>query len=230
MPANRLLLILSRSTQQEAELQSYLQSVQDANSPNYRKFLTPEDFGQRFGVNDSDLQTVQSWLAGHGFSVNKAAKGRMAIEFSGTVGQVQSAFHTSLHSYMVNGEQHWANASDPQIPSALGPVIAGFASLNDFKPKAQFIRGPSGVYNHQTNTITPSYTVGSAYNGYYIFLGPEDAATIYNTPTALNANLTGTAYDGTGVTIGVAGDSNINLTQNANYRATFGLAPKQRQW
>ena len=100
MPANRLLLILSRSTQQEAELQSYLQSVQDANSPNYRKFLSPEEFGQRFGVGDSDLQTVQSWLAGHGFTVNKVGKGRMAVEFSGTVGQVQSAFHTSLHSYV----------------------------------------------------------------------------------------------------------------------------------
>jgi len=226
MPANCLLLVLARSKQQEADLQTYLQSVQNANSPNYHKFLSPVEFGKQFGVDDSDLQSIQSWLAGHGFIVNKVAKGRMAIEFSGSVGQIQTTFHTSIHGYLVGGEQHWANASDPQIPSALAPVIAGLAALNDFKPRAQFIRGPSGLYNSQTHTITPSYTVGSAYNGYYIFLGPEDAATIYNTPTALNANLTGTAYDGTGVTIGVAGDSNIDLTQNANYRATFGLAAK----
>jgi len=225
MPASRLVLVLSRSTQQEAELQTWLQSVQDAGSPNYRHFLSPEEFGKRFGVDDTDLRSIQGWLTGHGFTIGKVSRGRMAIEFSGSVGQIQTTFHTSIHRYLVGGEQHWANASDPQVPKALAPVIAGLAALNDFKPRAQFIRGPSGTYNPQTNTITPSYTVGSAYNGYYIFLGPEDAATVYNTPTALNANLTGTAYDGTGVTIGVAGDSNIDLTQNANYRATFGLAP-----
>jgi hypothetical protein len=226
MSASRLVLVLSRSKQQEAELHTWLQSIQDASSPQYRHFLSPEEFGKRFGVGDTDLHSIQDWLTGHGFAVSKVSMGRMAIEFSGSVGQIQSTFHTSIHSYLVHGEQHWANASDPQIPSALAPVVAGLAALNNFKPRAQFVRGPSGVYNAQTRTIIPSYTVGSAYNGYYIFLGPQDAATVYNTPTALNANLSGAAYDGTGVTIGIAGDSNIDLTQNANYRATFGLAPK----
>jgi subtilase family serine protease len=91
MPASRLLLVLTRSTQQEADLQTYLQSVQDANSPNYRKFISPDEFGQRFGVGDSDLQAIQAWLTGHGFTVSKVSKGRMAIEFSGTVGPVESA-------------------------------------------------------------------------------------------------------------------------------------------
>ncbi len=224
MAASRLILVLARSTQQEADLQTYLESVQDASSPNFRHFLSPEEFGSRFGVGDADLQSIQSWLAGHGFTVNKISKGRMAIEFSGTVGRVEEAFHTSIHSYLVNGEQHWANAADPQIPSALTPVVAGVASLNSFKPKAQYKRGPSGAFDAQKHTVTPSYTIGDLTDGYYIFLGPADAATIYNTPTSLNANLSGTAYTGTGATIGIVGDSNIDLTQNANYRTTFGLS------
>jgi hypothetical protein len=226
MPAGRLLLVLARSTQQEADLQTYLQSLQDANSPNYRKFLTPGEFGQRFGVGDSDLQSIQAWLASQGFTVGKVSKGRMVIEFSGTAGQVQTAFHTSLHRYAIGGVQNWANAADPQIPSALAPVVAGFASLNSFYPAAHYIRGPDGVYNPQTNKITPTYTIGNTSSGYYIFVGPADAATIYDTPTTLNANQSGTAYDGTGVTIGIAGDSNIDITQNANYRSTFGLPTK----
>lgn len=108
----------------------------------------------------------------------------------------------------------------------MAPVVAGVATLNSFKPAAQFIRGPSGVYDSNSHTITSTYTIGNSSSGYYIFLGPADAATIYNTPTTLNPNLSGTAYDGTGVTIGIAGDSNIDITQNANYRATFGLAAK----
>jgi hypothetical protein len=223
MPASRLILVLARSTEQEAALKTYLQSVQDANSPNFQKFLTPEAFGNSFGVSDADLQTIQNWLTGHGFTVNKVANGRMAIEFSGTVGQVQEAFHTSIHSYRVDGKQQWANATDPQIPSALSPVITGLSSLNSFKPKAQYIRGPSGAVDTQKHTITPTYTNGDATNGYYIYVGPADAATIYNTPTSLNANLSYTTYTGSGVTIGIAGDSNIDITQNANYRSTFGL-------
>ena len=226
MPADRLLLVLKRSMQQEADLQTYLQSVQDANSPDYHKFVSPDEFGKRFGVGDNDLQTIQAWLSGNGLTIDKVSRGRMAIELSGTVGQVQSAFHTSIHSYVIGGKQYWANATDPQIPEALIPVVAGLASLSSFKPRAQFIRGPSGVYDSKTHTITPTYTTGSATSGYYIFLGPADAATIYDTPNAMNANVTGTTYDGSGVTIGIAGDSNIDLTQNANYRATFGLAAK----
>jgi trimeric autotransporter adhesin len=226
MQANRLLMVLARSKQQEAELQTYLQSVQDANSPNYRKFLSSEEFGKSFGIGDADLQAVQTWLIGHGFTVSKVSKGRMAIEFSGSVGQVQDAFHTSIHSYVINGEQHWANAKDPKIPSALSPVVAGLASLNNFKPKALAILGPSGTYDAKKHTISPAYTTGDATNGYYIYVVPADAATIYNTPTALNPNHSGTAYDGTGVTIGIAGDSNIDLAQIANYRSTFGLPAK----
>jgi len=97
MPASRLLLVLRRSSQQEADLETYLESVQNPNSPNYRQWITPEEFGRRYGISDNDLVTVETWLRGNGFTINKVAKGRMAIEISGTVGQVQSAFHTSLH-------------------------------------------------------------------------------------------------------------------------------------
>jgi len=224
MPAKRLLLVLQRSTEQEAALQTYLQSIQDTNSPNYRKFLNPDDFGKAFGVGDADLQTIQTWLTGHGFTLNKVSRGRTAIEFSGTAGQVQSAFHTTVHSYLIDGVRQWANATDPQIPSALAPVVSGLASLNSFKPKAQYIRGPSGFYNAKTRTITPSYTIGNTTSGYDIYLGPADAATIYDTPTTLNATPPAATYTGSGVTIGIAGDSNIDTTQNANYRSTFGLA------
>ncbi len=223
MAASRLLLVLARSTQQEAELQSYLQSVQDSRSPNFHKFLSPDAFGKRFGVGDADIQSIESWLASHGFTVGRVSKSFMAIEFTGTIDQVQSAFHTSIHRYSLHGNQYWANSSEPEIPSALAPVVAGIESLNSFKPKAQYVRGPGGVYDPQKRRIVPAYTTGNATDGYYIYLGPADAATIYDVPNSLNPHLSGSAYNGAGVTIGIAGDSNIDVAQNANYRATFGL-------
>ncbi|MGB6974413.1 MAG: Ig-like domain repeat protein [Terracidiphilus sp.] len=226
MPANRLVLVLKRSKQQQADLETYLEAVEDPSSPSFHKFLTPEQFGQRYGVSDADLATIETWLEGHGLKVDRVEKGRMGLEVSGTVGQVESAFHTSIHSFVVKGQQYWANTADPEIPAALMPVVAGMASLNSVKPKAAYRRGPSGVFDPLTKTIRPSYTVGDTTDGYTIFLGPADAATIYDTPTSLNPNLSGTAYDGTGVTIAIAGDSNVDLTQIANYRSTFGLPAK----
>jgi trimeric autotransporter adhesin len=226
MAANRMILVLQRSAQQEASLRTWLDSVQNVSSSNFRRWMTPEEFGARFGVSDADLATVESWLQSQGFSINKVAKSRMAIEFSGTTAQVEAAFHTSIHSYVVQGVKHWANASDPQIPSALAPVVAGLAQLNNFEPRSNAIRGPAGEYDAKTGAIHPSYTIGSATQGYYIFVAPADAATIYNIPTTLNPNLSGTAYDGSGVTIGIAGDSNIDVAQNAKYRSTFGLPAK----
>ncbi len=229
MPANRLLLVLKRSAAQEAALETYLQAVQNSSQPSYHEWLTPDEFGRRFGVSDADLATIQSWLRSHGFQVSRVTSSRMAIEFSGTAGQVRSTFHTRIHRYVVNGEPHWANASDPQIPSALEPVIAGLAEMSDFVPRAQFVRAPSRVAGLADGRLQPNYTVGSATNGYEMYVGPADAATIYEIPNRYNAHLTGPAYDGSGVTIGIAGDSNIDVTQNAHYRATFGLPAKSLQ-
>jgi trimeric autotransporter adhesin len=224
--ANRLILVLTRSAAQEAALQTWLDSVQDANSPNYQHWLSAEEFGKRFGVADSDLAAVKAWLQAHGFTVNKVSPGKMSIEFSGTTAQLETAFHTSIHAFVIDGVQHWSNVSDPQIPAALAPVVAGVAKLNDFNPRSHAVRVPGGAYNAATKRLRPAYTVGTSTNGYTIFLGPADAATIYDTPTTLNANHSGTLYDGTGATIGIAGDSNIDITQNAKYRATFGLPAK----
>lgn len=221
--ADRLTIVLQRSAQQEANLQTYLHSLQDPNSANYRQWLTPAEFGQRFGVSDADIAAVQSWLESQGFTITRIPASRMAIEFSGTVAQVQTAFQTPIHSYVVHGEQHWANASAPQIPTALAPVIAGVASLNNFSPRSMAVRGPSGNFGVGPHLLQPALTTGDATNGFYLYFGPADAATVYNLPTSLNASHSGSLYDGSGVTIGIAGDSNIDVAQNANYRATFGL-------
>ena len=229
MRADRMLLLLQRSAQQEADLQTYLHAVQDADSPDYRRWLSPDEFGRRFGVSDADLATVRQWLVQQGFTVNQVAAGRLAIEFSGTFGQVESAFQTSLHQNVLNGQQHWANATDPEIPQALAPVVRGVVALHNFSPRSMAVRGPSGTFKPETSQIRPQLTQGDTTNGYTLYMGPADAATIYNTPTSLNPAHSGTAYNGAGVTIGIAGDSNIDTHQVDNYRATFGLPAKGTQ-
>ncbi len=234
LPADRLLLILKRSSQQEADLKQYLESVQDKKSPQFHKFLTPEQFGKLYGPADSDIAAVTGWLQNQGFLVSKVNKARTAVEFSGTAGQVQSAFRTSIHSYAIAGQKKYANASDPQIPTALAPVVAGVAGLNSFRPKPFAALGPTGRFDSSAHRFKAQLTGGKSPD-YFLFVGPADAATIYNAPSAtLNHNFASSGgsatlcngnptCDGSNVTIGVIGDSNINTVDNDNYRTMFNL-------
>ena len=137
LPMNRMLLVLKRSPEQEAALRKLLDDQQDKSSPSYHQWLTPDEFGRQFGPADQDMQVITSWIQSHGFEINSVSKGRTVIEFSGSAAQVQEAFHTAIHKFTVKGEDHWANASDPQIPTALTPVVAGVHTLHNFYKKPQ---------------------------------------------------------------------------------------------
>jgi len=67
-----------------------------------------------------------------GRTVDEAPAGRRSIVFSGTASQVESAFHTELRHYRVNGIRHLANASGLEIPQALAGLVAGISTLHDF--------------------------------------------------------------------------------------------------
>jgi trimeric autotransporter adhesin len=140
LPMQQMLLVLTRSAAQQADLDALLAAQQDSSSPQYHQWLTPEQFGQRFGASDEDVQKITAWLEGNGFHIDRVANGRNLIEFTGAASQVESTFHTQIHKYMVNGQSHWANATNPEIPAALAGVVAGVATLHDFRKKVQAIR------------------------------------------------------------------------------------------
>ena len=196
LPLNRMLLVLKRSPEQEHALRTLLDNQQDKASPHFHKWLTPDEFGTQFGPTDQDLQAVTGWLQSHGFQVNRVSHGRSIIEFSGTEAKVEEALHTSIHRYAVNGEEHWANASDPQIPAALAPVVAGVWSLHDFRKTPQLVLSNDQIAAKYVPGGKPLFTSGSAHA-----LTPADFYTIYNLHPLF----------GGGSKIAIVGRSNINL-------------------
>jgi subtilase family serine protease len=221
LPMNRMLLVLTHTTQQDAALKQLIADQQNQASSRYRQWLTPQQYGQTFGPSAQDIKTISSWLQSHGFQVAAASPGGHVIEFSGTAGQVQEAFHTSIHHYVVNGEDHYANSSDPQIPAALAPVVAGVKSLHNFnaKPNAAY----AGLFRRDKSTGVTTATSGPKFTftsgGATEFaLGPADFSTIYNVQPLWNAGI-----DGTGESIAIIQESNINIQDIRNFRALFGL-------
>lgn len=221
-PLDRMLLLLKRAPEQEAVLRELLDEQQTKSSPNFHHWLTPQEFGARFGPADADVQAVTAWLESRGFQVNRVAAGRTVIEFSGAAGQVRDTFHTEIHKYAVNGGEYWANASDPQIPEALAPVVAGFASLNNF-PRKNFSHVVGTFRRYSNGKIEPEYTISTS-NGSYYALGPTDFDTIYNVLPLWKAGITGA-----GQTIAIVSDSNISVQDAGNFRSLFGLPANNPQ-
>jgi len=221
LPMQRMQLLLTRSPEREAALETLMAQQQDKSSPNYHKWLTPAEFGADFGPSDQDIQTVTSWLQSHGFQVGSVSKGRTLIEFSGTADQVQQAFHTPIHNFVVNGVQHWANVNDPSIPTALTPVVAGVSSLHNFFPKrASHVILPraTAARSSTRGLAMPQFTYTDTQNNTNFALGPADFNTIYNVQPLWNAGIAGA-----GETIAVVTDSNINVQDIADFRSVFGL-------
>jgi len=215
-PAERMQLMLQRSAERQAALQQFLQDVHAPQSGNYHKWLTPEEFGQRYGAEDSEIAAVAAWLEKHGFFVAGLRNGKMVIEFSGSAGQLREAFGTEIHTYTVNGEAHHANNRDPQIPAALAPVIAGITPLNDFRPMPQVKVLGRALYDPKTHTAQPQWTIRSS--APELALAPGDFAVQYDLNPLYTAGV-----NGNGVTIGIISASNVYPDVVAGYRSFFGL-------
>lgn len=217
LPMERMLLVLTRDATAETALENLLAAQQDHSSPDFHAWLSPAQFGARFGASKADLQKLTAWLESHGFRVNHVGQGATTIEFSGTAGQVKEAFHTPIHSYFVNGEKHYANASDPQIPAALAPVVAGINTLHDFrkKPAIHVLGKASRIAN--TSMWQPDFTFSGA-AGVEHFLAPGDFAKIYNTATLYQNGI-----EGTGQSVAIVARNNINLSDVQIFRIAFGL-------
>ena len=229
LPMQRMMLLLRRSPAQEASLEQLLADQQNAGSPNYHNWLTPQQFGAQFGPSPAEIQAIVSWLQSHGFTIEGVSNSGMVIELSGTAGQVQSAFGTSIHKYTMDGVEHWANASDPSIPAALAPVVVGFDTLHNFPRKPMHVVAGSFTRNpktHEVKSVTPakpdfSLPCGNGITCYG--LGPYDFATIYNVLPLWNAS---PAIDGTGQTLAVIGESDVDVKDIESFQALFGLPVK----
>jgi subtilase family serine protease len=225
LPLEHLLLQLKRSPNQQRALEQQIDALSDPDSPSYHKWLTAQEFGESFGPSKKDLATVTGWLQSHGFTVNSVYPSGIVIDVSGTAGQVRDAFHTEIHNYAIGGANHIANASDPQIPAAFEPVIAGFASLHDFMPHPLMQKAGTVQKDPKSGHSTPvgwrpwfaSPYLGNQLND----VSPADFAVIYN----LNPlRALSTPITGAGQTIVVLEDTDMNAADWNTFRTAFGLS------
>jgi pseudomonalisin len=208
LPMENMILLLSPRASAKAELDTLLAEQQNSKSPNFHQWLTPQEFGLRFGPTDQDVADAANWLKSFGFRIEEIGNGKLWINFSGNVQQVERAFQTNIRQYEVNGEIHHANATDLSIPRALSGLVQGVVSLHDFP-----------IHRHSNAAQVPVVNVTNVDGSHN--LAPGDFATIYNLTPLYNAGI-----DGTGQTIAIVGRTDIVLGDVQFFRSTFGLPAK----
>jgi subtilase family serine protease len=196
-------IVFKRTATQDAAIEKLLAEQQDPTSPNYHKWLTPEQYADQFGLSPSDIAAVTAWLQAQGFTVNRVARGRSQIWFTGPIARIETVFRTEMHHYQVNGESHFANGTPLAVPAALSEMVLGLRNLDDFRPRARVrprhIPDPS---------VKSDFT--SSISGFH-FLIPADFATIYDVNYS--------SADGTGVKLVVVGQTALFST------GTGGVSP-----
>ena len=199
------MLTFNMTDAQQAALTQLLIDLQDPSSPRYHQWLTPEQFGDQFGLSSTDISQVSSWLSSQGFTITGVGRASNYVTFSGTAGQVRQAFGTAIHSITVDSETHISNLSDPVLPAGIAAVVTNLSGLNDFRVRSRI----------RTRTVKPDFT--SSITGTH-YIAPGDFYTIYNENPLL-----GTSINGKGVTIAVMGETDINLSDVTAFRTASGL-------
>ena len=196
---DRILLVLPQRNPDV--LARLLAAQQDPASPDFRRWLFPAEFEQRFGASDADVSALRAWLTSHGLEVEDVPAGRAALVFSGRAADVESAFDTELHELFVEGQVRIANVRPARLPLGLARRVAGVLSLHSFSRRRPLVRRP------------PAYTQGGSH-----YLAPADFTAIYNVDPLLAAGI-----NGSGRTIGLLSKSNVNVADTTFFRQYFGL-------
>jgi len=208
-----LTLVLKRSPQRQKAFEQLLEELQDPASPNYHRFLTPVQVGERFGASEHDIDAISQWLRSQGLRVNSVANGRMMIDFGGNASVVSAAFATEMRYYLVNGERRVATAGDPQIPTALAGIIHSVSGLNTVDDHPYHGAGQAHVPAQGAGSDLPTLSICNGESCSY-FITPDDFAVIYDVN-----NL----YLGLGQTIAIIGRARVYLPDLQNFESLTGI-------
>lgn len=231
---NHLQLVLKPGAASRPAMETLSAKQHDPQSPMFRRWLTPQQFGDAFGVADSDLAAVVSWLKSEGLSVNTIYPSQLQIDFSGSVKNVNRAFRTREGLYTLAGATHRANSGDISVPAALSGVIAGVMGLSDLhatplegRPltvhrdaagKSFVMRAMSSQMSARRGPSGDAVPVPSVYTPIRALV-PNDFVTMYGIRPIRN-NL----VVGTGVTIAVVESRDMAEGDWRNFVDVFNLA------
>ena len=139
-PSTALHLVFGLTPPNMAAEEKFLRELQDPKSPNFQKYLTPEQWNARFSPTAESEQAVLSWAQSNGLTVTRRFPNRLIIDVDGTAENVERAFGVTMNSYELAGRSEFSNDREPVIPSQLAGILHSIGGLNSIQ-RAKTSRG-----------------------------------------------------------------------------------------
>jgi len=215
-----LTLLLERPAERQRAFATLLRQQQDPRSAEFHRWLDATQIGARFGASTEDIAAATSWLRAQGLSIDGISKSRSRIAFSGDAQTVGRAFATEIHAYSVHGEQRFAPARAPRLPSSISAVVRSIVGLGSVEEHAAHGSGGGRVSAGTTSASTPAATFCSQGScSHYLF--PADFSKIYDIDPVYQQGI-----DGRGQTIAIIGRARVYLPDIENFQMRAGLPTK----
>jgi subtilase family serine protease len=132
-PQSKLRLTFGLNPPKLAEEEKFLAELQDNNSPNFHKYLTPEQWNARFAPSAHDEQAIVDWLTANGMTVTQRYPNRLVVDAEASSEVIEKAFAIQLNSYKVGADTEFSNDRDPVIPSHLVGILHSVGGLNSIQ-------------------------------------------------------------------------------------------------
>jgi len=143
-------------------------------APLKRTYLTHEEFAQRHGALQADIDLVLAFAAAHALTVVESSISRRVVVLTGSVTQANAAFGIGLHYYQLGDKKYRGREGKLKIPERLAPAVECVLGL-DNRPLR---RSP------HPRTFTPPQVVAGAVPFPRIPLTPVQMAKLYSFPAA----------------------------------------------
>ncbi|WP_243039178.1 S53 family peptidase [Dyella sedimenti] len=152
-PSQTVNVTLVLGLRNASSLENFVYATVTQGNPQYHRFLTTDQFADRFGASASDIAKVQAFIKQQGLTQVELLPNHLAIKVSGTIGQFNKAFQTSIHDYRASDGStfHRPNAT-PTLPSALSGTLVVASGLSS---EARY-------RSHRVSALFPSQGDGSA--------------------------------------------------------------------
>jgi kumamolisin len=202
------------------QLDAFIASLNDPSSPNFKHYLTPDEFKSEYGPTDVTVSNVKSYLESKGFKTKDISSSNSFITVSGTTGQMEDTFGVTINNYKNSkGETYYSNDQAPSIPAEFSGIITDVEGLsNEARYTHPKIRKPSPQVKKKPAAAVPN--VGSGPSGGYT---PDELRGAYNVSPLASAG-----YTGVGQTVAVMeldGYKASNISSYSNYYGLGSLAP-----
>ena len=203
----RIVLVLPLRNQEE--LDSFLKELYDPKSPSYRHFLTVDEFTAKFGPTQQDYDAVIGFAEAHGLTVVGTSRNRVNLDVTGSVANIEAAFHLKMGMYMHPTENRMFYAPDREPTPDLTVRLWHIAGLDNYSiPQPLLVHKNVTALNNQA--AQPIATTGSGPSA--SFLGSDMRAAYYG----------GTALTGSGQSLGLLEFYGTNLSDLNTYFTNTG--------